>query len=46
MTEQTPTTLTDAQIEERKELFRNTDMSHPLIECLFNIPPEKPTAES
>jgi hypothetical protein len=46
MTEQTPPTLTDAQIAEREELFRHTDMSHPLIEYLFNIPPANSTDES
>ncbi len=43
MSEQSSPTMTEEQLAERKELFRYTDMSHPLIACLFDIAPAELT---
>ena len=43
MTEKASEVLTEQQLAERKEQFRYTDMSHPLIECLFELPPSETT---
>ena len=41
--------LTEQDIEVRKELFRYTDLTHPVMQTLFEIQPEtttSPTVES
>lgn len=43
MAEKASDVLTEEQLAERKEQFRYTDMSHPLIECLFEVPPAEMT---
>lgn len=43
MAENASEVLTEEQLTERKEQFRYTDMTHPLIACLFEIPPVETT---
>ena len=41
--------LTEQDIEVRKELFRYTDLTHPVMKILFELKPEttsSPTVES
>lgn len=37
MTEQNQRELTEEQLAERKERFRYTDLSHPVMQVLFNM---------
>jgi hypothetical protein len=40
----TPQTMSDEELFlERKELFRYTDISHPLIKLLFGLKPTPPS---
>ncbi len=43
MAENASEVLTEEQLAERQEQFRYTDMTHPLIECLFEIAPADTT---
>ncbi len=43
MAEKASDVLTEEQLAERKEQFRYTDIAHPLIQCLFEIPPVETT---
>jgi hypothetical protein len=37
MSASTPTPYTEEELKQRQELFRYTDMTHPLIQALFKL---------
>ena len=41
MAEKASEVLSEEELAARQEQFRYTDMTHPLIECLFEIPPSE-----
>lgn len=46
MTEHTSATLTEQENTDRKELFRYTDLSHPVMQVLFELQLDDPNSPS